>query len=101
MRRAAKVDSNQADIVGKLRKIPGISVAVTSALGDGFVDIVVGFRKRSYLIEIKDGAKVPSKRKLTTCEQKFKDKWTGCYFVANSFDDIIDYLNINQPQGAK
>ena len=100
MRRAAKVDSNQADIVGKLRKIPGISVAVTSAIGNGFPDIVVGFRGRSHLIEIKDGAKTASRRKLTPDEIKFKDKWTGCYFVGNSFDEIIDYL-FNQQQGAK
>ena len=94
MRRAAKIDDNQNDIVKKLRCIPGVSVHITSSLGKGFPDIVVGHRGRSHLIEIKDGAKVPSKRKLTPDEQEFKDKWTGCYFVANSFDDIIKYLNL-------
>ena len=94
MRKYGKTDANQTGIVKKLRCIPGVSVASTASIGDGFPDIVVGFRERSYLIEIKDGAKVPSKRKLTPDEQEFKDKWTGCYFVANSFDDIIKYLNL-------
>jgi len=101
MKKYGKTDANQTDIVEKLRRIPGITVASTASLGNGFPDIVVGFRGRSHLIEIKDGAKTASRRKLTPDEIKFKDKWTGCYFVGNSFDEIIDYLFNHQPQGAK
>jgi hypothetical protein len=45
MKRAAKVDINQKEIVAYLRKI-GASVAVMSAVGQGFPDLVVGWRGR-------------------------------------------------------
>ena len=43
MRRAAKVDANQPATVKALRDA-GMTVAVTSSLGKGFPDLVVGFR---------------------------------------------------------
>lgn len=71
MRRAGKVDANQGAVVAALRAV-GVAVHITSDLGGGFVDIVAhkpGHPIR--LIEIKDGAKVPSKRKLTAAECAF------------------------------
>lgn len=41
MRRAAKTDDNQKEIVAAFRRL-GFTVAVTSALGQGFPDLVVG-----------------------------------------------------------
>ena len=67
---ACKVDNNQREIVKKLRKIPGVTVSITSALGDGFPDIVVGYKGVNHLIEIKDGSKPPSRRKLTPAEER-------------------------------
>jgi len=61
--RAAKVDSNQPEIVKALRKI-GASVLITSQLKNAF-DILVGYRDQLFIIEIKDGTLPPSKRKLS------------------------------------
>ncbi len=86
--RAKRIDENQTKIVGELRQL-GFSVAVTSGLGKGFPDIVVGGANRNFLFEIKDAAKNPSQKKLTEDEQKFKDNWRGQYNVVETIEDIL------------
>ena len=92
--RAKKIDANQNEVVKKLRKIPGVSVAVTSSLGKGFVDLVVGYKNKNYLIELKDGNKPPSARKLTPDEVEFSNEWRGQYDVCNGFDEIFKIINV-------
>jgi hypothetical protein len=44
-------------------------------------------------MEVKDGNKVPSARKLTDAEQDFFDKWTGgLLVVVNSVQEALDIL---------
>jgi len=76
MRRAAKVDRNQAEVVAILRQA-GATVYPSHAVGQGFPDLVVGYRKINYLMEVKDGDKPPSGRKLTKDQIKFFDEWLG------------------------
>ena len=89
-RRAARIDDNQTEIVRAFVEL-GYSVAVTSDQGSGFPDIVVGKFKRNYLIEIKDGSKPLSRRKLTAYQQKFRDGWAGQYSVIESIDDVVAF----------
>lgn len=96
MRRAAKTDANQKQIVKLLRQLPGVSVAVTSSLGAGFPDLVIGFQKRNYLIELKDGDKPPSAQKLTPDEIEFQNTWQGQYHVCNSLSAIMDIIFSNK-----
>lgn len=95
MRLKAKVDANQKRIVKSLRGVPGVTVAITSQLGKGFVDIVVGYKGMNYLIELKDGEKVKSARKLTEDEVVFHDNWKGQVAVCNSFDEIFKLIMNN------
>ena len=88
-------DGNQAEIVKTLRGIPGIVVKDTHALGDGFPDIEVGFRGRNYLFEIKDPAKPPNKRKLTSDEVIWHRDWTGQVNVVLSAEEIFKVIGIN------
>jgi hypothetical protein len=91
MRRAAKVDDNQAEIVKALRAV-GATVRVVTQ-GNGLPDLLVGFRGQTVLIEVKDGKKPPSARKLTEAEQKFFDEWRGGLLaVVESVDDAIALL---------
>lgn len=92
MHRTRKVDSNQADLVKQIRKIPGVSVALTHTVGNGFPDAAVGFRGRTYLIEIKDPEKFKSQRKLTPEEISFHNAWTGHVRIIEKLDDIIEML---------
>ena len=91
MRRAARVDANQNEIVDALRNV-GASGAITSMVGSGFPDLVIGFRGLNYLIEIKDGSKFPSQRKLTDDEQEWHDLWRGTVFVANDINEALSII---------
>lgn len=91
-----KVDDNQKEIVEAFKKL-GYSVAHTHIVGKGFPDIVVaGHDKRNYLIEIKDGKKPLSKRKLTPDELKFHDSWQGDLKIIESVEDVVRFVNENK-----
>lgn len=75
-RRAAKVDANQAEIVKALRKV-GAFVQPLHATGDGCPDLLIGHAGKTVLMEVKDGAKVPSARALTPDQQIWHREWTG------------------------
>jgi len=91
MRRAARVDDNQSQIVDALRAI-GATVRVVTQ-GGGLPDLLVGFRGHTILMEVKDGKKPPSARVLTPAEQKFFDEWRGgLVVIVNSIDEAIATL---------
>jgi hypothetical protein len=91
MRRAARVDGNQAVIVAGLRQIPGVTVRDTSALGGGWPDLAIGCNGRTILMEIKNPAKVPSARKLTAAQQNFVTNWTGSpIWVVESLEKALE-----------
>jgi hypothetical protein len=97
MRRAARTDANHTEIVKALRAI-GASVADTSSIGLGFPDLVVGFRNRNWLLEVKDGAKRPSARKLTALQDAFVTCWRGQWACVTSAQEAIDVVTMEQPQ---
>jgi len=66
VRYARKVDDNQGEIVDALEAI-GVGVVKTSSLGE-FCDLVTFQRGTVRLLEVKDGSKPPSKRKLTPAQ---------------------------------
>jgi len=97
MRRNPRIDANQPEIASALRKA-GATVSITSAVGKGFPDIVVGFRGRNYLLEIKDGSKVPSAQKLTPDEQNWHNTWRGQVLVVNSVNSALAALGLFPPE---
>ena len=76
MRRAAKIDANQGDIVSALRAV-GAVVHSLAAVGNGMPDLLVTHKGQTIFLECKDGAKSPSKRVLTPDQVKFHAEWTG------------------------
>lgn len=90
---AKKIDTNQNDIVSKLRKI-GCSVAITSMIGKGFPDIVVGRAGINYLFEIKNGKKAPSQKRLTQDELKFFENWRGQVNIIENFEDALKIMGV-------
>ena len=94
MRYAAKVDDNQSEIVKALRKA-GAVVLITSQLKNAF-DLLVGYRGNLFIVEIKDGNKIPSKRKLTEGEQKCKDNFNSVgvdYHIVKNIKEAIELIN--------
>ena len=53
MRKASRTDANQAEIVKALRSI-GATVTPLHAVGGGCPDLLVGYRNKSYCLEVKD-----------------------------------------------
>lgn len=92
--RAKRRDDNHAEIRDALRKIPGVKVADTASLGDGFPDLCVGYMGKNFLLEIKDGSKIPSARKLTAEEQKWHDEWRGHVAVVENFDMALAVIGL-------
>lgn len=92
MRRAAKIDANQPAIVQELRDCH-VEVAITSAVGQGFPDLVVSASGVNLLVELKDPAKPPSKRKLTEDQVKFHGRWRGPIIKAETTKEILTALH--------
>ena len=91
MRRNARVDDNQKEIVEALRKF-GATVLITSQLKNCF-DILVGYNDVNYIMEIKDGNKPKSKRKLTEGEEVFMNTWRGGkYHIVNSIEEALNVI---------
>lgn len=88
MRQRGRVDRNQAEITRALRQI-GATVLVTSNLGCGAPDLVVGFRGKNLLMEIKDGTAKPSDRRLTTDEKAFHFAWQGRICVVENVAEAL------------
>ena len=92
MRRAAKVDANQSEIVDHVRAA-GWCVHIAAPLGGGFLDLVCAYDGFTALLEAKDGSKSPSERRLTKDQVKFTSKWPGMWAVAESPDQALAALN--------
>ncbi len=92
MRRAAKIDVNQTEIVKALRSV-GASVQSLASTGKGCPDLLVGFRGVNWLLEIKDGQKVKSARKLTDDQLVWHESWRGKVYVVESVDQALNLLN--------
>lgn len=94
MRRAARVDGNQPEIVAALRKA-GAVVHSTAQLGGGFPDIFCNFRGRIFGFEIKDPKQKPSDRRLTPDEQAFHDNWNRSgqtIYVIETAEQALDIM---------
>jgi len=87
-----RVDDNQTDIVKTFRSI-GFSVLILSDVGKGCPDILVGFRGVNYLVEIKDGAKSPSKQRLTSHEDEFHQSWRGQVIIIRSINEVLKFVS--------
>ena len=95
MRRNARVDANQPEVVKYLRGL-GWAVHHTHQLGKGHPDLLVSRRVQGLpwacVVELKDGSKPPSAQKLTKDEQDFAEEYLGPYVVCNSPEDCAQKL---------
>lgn len=90
MKYGARVDDNQPEIVAALRAI-GCFVQSLAMVGQGCVDLLVAYRGRWFVLEVKDGSKPLPKQKLTPGEEKWHAAASRCapVFVVKSIDDAL------------
>lgn len=100
--RARKIDGNQTKVVEALRKA-GLSVAITSSLGSGFPDLVVGgsprlgratYPQKTILVELKDPSRPISARKLSSDEFTFHSEWKGEAYVCETAEEILKIFGL-------
>lgn len=91
VRRNARTDSNQQEIVRVLRQY-GCSVQPIHQVGQGVPDLLVGWQGQNYRSELKDGNKPPSKRRLTPDEKRWHLEWRGQVAIVTSIDDALKML---------
>ena len=86
MRRAARVDVNQAEIVAALRNA-GAFVWIIGLP----VDLLVGYKNHTLLMEIK----ASNKKRLTDLQKDFFEKWTGgAVCRVDSVDAALQMLRV-------
>jgi Holliday junction resolvase len=82
-----RVDTNQTQIVKALRDM-GCTVEHLHAVGKGCPDIVVGFKARNFLLEIK----ADDKKILTLDQVNWHRLWKGQVNVVTSVDDAKNLI---------
>ena len=89
MRRNARVDANQREIVDALRNL-GASVICLHMVGQGCPDLLVGFRGVNELAECKSKS-----GKLTPDEADLHRTWQGKQiWIVRSVDDCLVMLGL-------
>ena len=83
MRRAARADTNQTEIVAAYRRL-GASVQHLHTIGQGCPDLLVGIGGLNVLVEVKHG-----KGKLTPDEERWHDLWRGQVEIGYSVDEAV------------
>lgn len=98
MRRAAKIDRNQPEIVKALRAV-GAKVMPMHFVGNGFPDLLVNYRGKLVLLEVKDGELSTSRKKLTPDERDFFDEFNApgtVVYVVESVDHAFDVCGVSR-----
>ena len=96
MRRFARVDDNQAEIVQALRKA-GVVVTPMHQLGKGVADLLCSYRQVWTVLEVKDGSKPPSARKLTTDEARWIAAQKAPVYVVTTALEAVGLLQMVKP----
>ncbi len=88
MRLAAKVDSNQAEIVKALREV-GMSVLSLAPMGKGCPDLLVADDDSYFLIEVKG-----PKGELNPIQQEWIREWRGVVHICRTVDDALHIVGV-------
>jgi len=87
VRRAARTDATHAAIVDAFERM-GCTVLDLSRVGNGCPDLLVAAAGRMVLIEVKDGGKTASRRKLTPAQVRFTASWPGQWRIVERVDQV-------------
>lgn len=74
--RAKRVDGNQRQIISAL-EAAGASVVDASRMGQGFPDLVIGYRNVTLLMECKDPKTAYGKKGANQNQKAFMETWKG------------------------
>ena len=93
-RRAARTDRNQQYIVFTLRSYPGVSVVT------GMDDLLVGYKGRTYWIELKSDRAVSKKTGkvlesgIKESQKRLRSEYTGHYAICSTTEEILKEIGL-------
>lgn len=87
MRRNARVDQNQAEIISALRQIGASPTDPLHFAGKGCPDLIVGFRGRNFLMEVKT-----ERGNLNADQRTFHQSWRGQITVVKSASEAVSAI---------
>lgn len=94
MRKFPRLDANHHEIVDVFRQC-GALVQSLAWAGGGVPDLLVGSGGKLALVEVKDGQRPSSERKLTPDEEDFHARWADYpVFVVKDATDALAVLNL-------
>lgn len=93
MRRKPRKDANHSAVVKALEMV-GCKVQDLAAVGEGCPDLLIGIPTVRALafVEIKDGDKCPSERRLTEPQKRWHAQWAG--YPVHIVESVSDALAI-------
>jgi hypothetical protein len=100
MRRASKTDRNQPDVIAAFRKC-GATVQPLHSVGQGCPDLLIGYRGRNLLVEVKDGDLPPSARKLTPAQEEWHAAWRGTVLMVRHAEEVPGVLTYLADHGVE
>lgn len=86
-RYARKVDDNHTAVVERFEAL-GFAVQSLASIGNGCPDLLVSRGQKTACVEIKDGSKVPSKRRLSADQEAWWSRWKGKVWLVEKLDDV-------------
>jgi hypothetical protein len=94
-RRGAKPDANHGTVRDGLKDVPRMTVLDTTQTG-GPLDLMAYYepKQRFRFLEVKDGSKPESARKLTKKEAKFIKRFPDMCAVVLSLDDALRAMGV-------
>lgn len=84
MRRAARTDDNQHELVEALKKIGAKCYFIGKP-----VDLLVGFRGRNLLLEVKRPDKRGQASAITKAQKDFIETWPGDVSIVYSIEEAV------------
>jgi hypothetical protein len=92
--RIKRADANQPEIVEALRDI-GVSVTHIHTVGNGVPDLLCSYKGKWLVLEVKDGSKPPSARRLTPDESVWAAEQKAPVYIVTSAHEAISVVKSN------
>lgn len=82
-----RVDTNQAELMAEARRLHA-EVQSIAPIGHGCPDLLLAFCGQWHVIEIKDGSKPPSKRRLRESQMEWHRRFDAPVWIWENVEDV-------------
>lgn len=91
LRRTHRQDLSQKKMVESLRRVPHLTVALTTGVGFGFPDAIIGYKGHTYMVEIKSPG-----GDLRASQILWLAKWRGApVILAETAEDVLRAMGVS------